>query len=190
MKSSRPNPKRVLAIDPTSRGFGFVVLESPTTPVDWGSKSAPPKEEAKALAKILELVRHYRPEVIVLEDPRGSRRCPRVQGLLDGVRRLATAEGLKSRWFKASRVKKVFRMFRAKTKHEIAHAVAQQVPELAAELPRFRKPWMSEDHRMAIFDAAALALTYFNSRLLRRSGVPEPRQKPTPEGRSASTQYE
>jgi len=26
---------------------------------------------------------------------------------------------------------------------------------------RHRKPWMSEDHRMAIFDATALALTFY-----------------------------
>jgi len=30
-----------------------------------------------------------------------------------------------------------------------------------ARLPRLRKPWMSEDYRMSIFDAVALALTIF-----------------------------
>jgi len=73
-----------------------------------------------------------------------------------------------------SRVKKVFAVFRANTKHEIAHAVAQQLPELAPRLPRFRKPWMSEDYRMAIFDAAALALTYFHSQPFSRDDVPKP----------------
>jgi hypothetical protein len=34
-------------------------------------------------------------------------------------------------------------------------------PELAPRLSRFRKPWMSEDYRMSIFDAVALALTFF-----------------------------
>ena len=79
MKSSKSNPKRVLALDPTSRGFGFVVLESPTMLVDWGVKTTRPKEEAKALAKVLEVIRHYQPEIIVLEDHRGSRRCARIQ---------------------------------------------------------------------------------------------------------------
>ena len=170
MKSSKTNSKRVLAIDPTSRGFGFVVLESPTTPVDWGVRSARPKEETKALAKVLELIRHYLPEIIVLEDCRASRRCGRVQNLLDGVSRLVVREGLKNRCIPISRVKKIFRTFRANTKHEIAHAVAQQLPELAPWLPPYRKPWMSEDYRMAIFDAAALALTYFQSRPVRHGG--------------------
>ena len=185
MKSSKPNLKRVLAIDPTSKGFGFVVLESPTTLVDSGGRAAGPKEKAKALAKILKLIRHYRPELIVLENPRGSRRCPRVQSLLDAIRRLATKEGLKSRWFPVSRVKKVFRTFRAKTKHEIAHAVAQQIPELAPLLPPYRKAWMSEDYQMSVFDAAALALTYFNSRLLQSGSVPQALPESVPEARKA-----
>jgi hypothetical protein len=173
MKSRKANPKRVLAIDPTSRGFGFVVLESPTTPIDWGVKAIRPKEEARTLAKVSELIRHYRPEIIVLEDYKGSRRCGRIQNLIERICRLSQAEGLKSRRIPGSRVKRVFHTFRARTKHEIAHAVAQQIPELAPRLPRYRKPWMSEDYRMAIFDAAALALTYFYSRPVWSRSVPE-----------------
>jgi hypothetical protein len=169
MTARTPNPKRVLSIDPTSRGFGFVVFESPTTLVDWGNKAIREQDEAKNLAKVLKLIRHYRPEIMVLEDHRGSRRCARVQSLLDGVCRLAATEGLKTHCVPVSRVKEVFRTFRANTKHEIAHAVAQQLPELAPELPRYRKPWMSEDSQMAIFDGAALALTYFHSRPLRKT---------------------
>ena len=30
-------------------------------------------------------------------------------------------------------------------------------------LPRFRKPWMSEDYRISIFDAVAFANAYFRS---------------------------
>jgi len=32
-----------------------------------------------------------------------------------------------------------------------------------ARLPRFRKPWMSEDSRMSIFDAVAFGLTCFQT---------------------------
>jgi hypothetical protein len=158
------NPKRVLAIDPTSRGFGFVVLESPATLVDWGVKVIRQPNETRAMARVLDLVRHYMPEIILVEDHnKGSRRCARIQSMLAGVGRLATEEGLKIRHVSVSRVKEVFRTFRAHTKHEIAHAVAQQLPELAPRLPPYRKAWMSEDYQMAIFDAAAFALTYFLS---------------------------
>jgi hypothetical protein len=173
MRSRNPDPKRVLSIDPTSRGFGFVVFESPTTLADWGCKAIRQQDEAKTLAKVLELIHHYRPGIMVLEDYKGSRRCARVQNLLDAVCRLATTEGLKTRCIPVLRVKKVFLTFRARTKDEIAHSVAQQLPELAPELPRYRKPWMSEGSQMAIFDAAALALTYFHSRPLRNRNVPK-----------------
>jgi hypothetical protein len=33
--------------------------------------------------------------------------------------------------------------------------------ELAPRLPRFRKPWMSEDYRMSIFDAVSWAVAQF-----------------------------
>jgi len=182
MSASKPNPKRVLAIDPTSRGFGFVVLESPTTLIDWGVKVIRQQNEARILGKVSKLIRHYTPEIIVLEDSKGSRRCQRIQSLLVSVARLAATDGLKIRCIPVSRVKKVFQTFRANTKYEIAHAVAQQLPELAPRLPRYRKAWMTEDYQMAIFDAAALALTYFHSRPLRNGPV----QKPVPAQPKAS----
>jgi hypothetical protein len=45
------------------------------------------------------------------------------------------------------------------TKFEIALAITKTFPELASRLPRKRKPWMSEDERMNLFDAVAFALT-------------------------------
>jgi Holliday junction resolvasome RuvABC endonuclease subunit len=167
--STGTNPKRVLAIDPTSRGFGFVVIESPTTLIDWGVKSVRKKEEAAILAKVSELIRHYQPEAIVVEDHNKLRRCPRIQSLLVAMAELAITLGLKSRRISPARVKKVFQTFGARKKYEIAQEVAKQLPDLAPRLPRYRKPWMSEDYRMAIFDAASLALTYFYSRPLRNS---------------------
>jgi hypothetical protein len=46
------------------------------------------------------------------------------------------------------------------TKYSIAEALAQQFPELAKKLPPHRKAYMSQDERMAIFDALALAVTH------------------------------
>jgi hypothetical protein len=42
-------------------------------------------------------------------------------------------------------------------------AIAKRFPELALRLPRFRKPWMSEDYRMSIFDAAGFALAFYSA---------------------------
>ena len=48
-----------------------------------------------------------------------------------------------------------------RNKNEIARFIAARFPELARSLPPERKPWMSEDSRMAIFDAAAFAFASF-----------------------------
>lgn len=59
-------------------------------------------------------------------------------------------------------------------KHDIAVAIADRFPELAPRLPRVRKPWMSEDYRMSIFDAVGLALisgAHVQSHLKSRRGL-------------------
>ena len=58
-------------------------------------------------------------------------------------------------------VRTCFASVGAGTKYEIAKAIATQIPAFAHRIPRFRKPWMSEDPRQSLFDAAALGLTYF-----------------------------
>ena len=126
--------------------------------------------------KGVERIRHYRPEILVQEDCAGhrSRRCPRIQRLLDQIRTRAVEAGVKSRSVSLEQVRRVFLTFGAEAKHQIAQAIAGQLPELAQHLPRFRKPWMSEDYRMAIFDAVAQAPTYFCSRPLRSRETPAP----------------
>jgi hypothetical protein len=160
------NRNRVLAVYPTYRGFGFAILEGPTTLMDWGVRSVRStsiEKEIGILSKITDLIRHYRPRSLILEKPawKGSRRCGRIRLLLASIQNHATWEGVKARGVSPEKLEKVFLTFGAVTKHQIARAVAQQLPELAIYLPRQRKAWMSEDYRMAIFDAAALALTYF-----------------------------
>ena len=44
------------------------------------------------------------------------------------------------------------------TKHTLAQIIARRFPEeLGHRLPPKRRPWESEDYRMGIFDAVALA---------------------------------
>ena len=58
-------------------------------------------------------------------------------------------------------IRTFFSEYDAITKYQIATTIAQWLPEFEPRLPPFRKPWMSEDYRMSIFDAVALALTFF-----------------------------
>ena len=46
-------------------------------------------------------------------------------------------------------------------KQTLAEVIAKHVPAFARHVPPPRKPWKSEDARMGLFDAAALALVFF-----------------------------
>src|SRR5439155_14396211 len=154
--SHRPGKETlVLSLAPTSRGLGFAVMEGPQRLVDWGVKSA-------CIAKAKELIRHYQPEVIVLEGCQGSRRGARVQQLIRSIVRLSKKKKITTRCFSRRKIQQSFPTADAATKREIAFAIVQQLPELAPQFPPPRQPWMTEDHRMTIFDAVSLALAFFH----------------------------
>jgi Holliday junction resolvasome RuvABC endonuclease subunit len=151
---------RVLAIDPSTRGFGFAVLEGPERLIDWGVKETRTDKNRRALKLMAELIEIYHPRVVVLEDysGKGSRRCDRASELIEQVSKLAWKRNIRVKRFSKADVKQTFAGSGAKMKYEIAIAISKRFPELAPRLPRFRKPWMSEDYRMSIFDAVALGL--------------------------------
>jgi hypothetical protein len=61
--------------------------------------------------------------------------------------------------FSRDQVMKTFIADGQGTKHALAEILAKRFPEeLGLQLPPKRKPWMSEDSRMGIFDAVALVL--------------------------------
>lgn len=153
---------RVLAIGPSTRGFGFAVLEGPNQLIDWGVKETKTDKTRRSLKLIADLIDQYEPAVVVLEDyaGKGSRRCRRIQGLISDISKLASKRKIRVRSFSRARVKQAFFECGTSTKYEIATAIATQFPELAPRMPRFRKPWMSEDYRMSIFDAMSFGLTF------------------------------
>src|SRR5215470_6070005 len=163
MSSAYTKDKRVLTIDPSTRGFGFAILEGPNRLIDWGVKETKTDKKRRTLQLIDELIEQYQPSVIVVEDytAKGSRRCGRIRELIDGIARLAVKRNVKVRSYSRLKVKQAFAEAGAMNKFEIALAIANRFPELVPRLPRFRKPWMSEDYRMSIFDAMGLSLTFF-----------------------------
>ncbi len=61
--------------------------------------------------------------------------------------------------FSHEHVRQVFFADGQGTKHALAEILAKRFPEeLGSRLPPKRRAWMSEDSRMDIFDAVALAL--------------------------------
>lgn len=171
--SDRPLTTRVLAIDPTTRGFAYVVFEGPELLLEWGlCQVRPEKKNARCIQRIEELFVRYTPEVVILEDYDGaeSHRRSRVRTLIRSVKGLARRRGIRERAFSRGEIRRAFAALGVTTKHSIARELAKRYPELAPRLPDARKCWESEDERMNLFDAASLALTYFERR----------RKRPTP----------
>lgn len=154
----RNTTRRILAIDPTHRGFGYVVLEGSDRLVDWGLRQWRRGKSSNAVDRVCNLIRRVTPDVLVIEDTRcdSCRRGERVREFLDRVA-AATISEVRVRRVAAAAVRARFSAAGAKNKDAVARILAAQFPELAPLLPPPRKPWKSEDERMAVFDAAALA---------------------------------
>src|SRR4051812_2518491 len=58
----------ILAVAPTTRGFGFCAMEIPCSLVDWGSKSVKGQKNVESVKKVRALVEYFRPSRIVLQD--------------------------------------------------------------------------------------------------------------------------
>lgn len=160
-----PLPPRILAIDPTSRGFGFAVLEGPGHLVDWGIRWVRRKNPAVRPDVFSDLLRLYRPERLIVEDcsDGACRRRIRARRFIAQLVAVAVASDLAVSYITIGSVHKLFGNHGKPTKHSTAKMVAEYFPELAPRLPPKRKPWMSETERMAIFDAVAFGMTHYFS---------------------------
>lgn len=155
----------VLAIYPFSRGFAFVLFEGPDSPFDWGVKEIKEKHKnTKTLAEIKKIIDRYRPEVLVIEDTtaKNSRRTSRIRKLYRMLVHLSKAEYVDLHRYSRAAVNSCFAAVGARTKYDIAKAIAIQIPAFTHRMPRLRRVWMSEDPRQSLFDAAALGLTYYS----------------------------
>ena len=131
--------------------------------VDWGLRDIREDKEQRTIEKLGDLLRLYRPSVLVLEDTDDpmSRRGPRIAQTLERICEFAAEKKVRVRALAPSKVRACFVPSGARTKHQIAGVICGGFPELAPYRPPRRRLWMSEDDRMAIFDAAALAATFF-----------------------------
>jgi len=156
----------VLAIYLSTRGFAFVLFESPLSPIDWAVKDIRrARKHERSLLGIAELVDRYQPGVMVLQDTsaRGTTRVRRIRVLNAAIIELAENAGIETIAFSRGEVMRSFASAGVTNKRGLAEAIATHIPAFERYLPPPRKPWMSEDSRMNLFDAAALALTFFQS---------------------------
>ena len=163
MPQTPTDPTRIFAVDPTTKGFGYAILETPFRLVDWGLAHVSGEKESGALARFEELLDQFRPDIVILEDSTapGSRRRPRVQKLLEKLRDTVRERGMAVHMIPRLAVIECFSApDKRATKFSITQNLAETFPELAPKMPARRKIWQSEDERIATFDALALAVTY------------------------------
>jgi Holliday junction resolvasome RuvABC endonuclease subunit len=150
-----------LSIYPTVRGFAYVLAEGPLNPIDWGTTEARgPEKNAKSLSAIEALVKRYRPDALILENTShaSSWRSLRVQKLTADICVFAQDYGIPIISVSREEIRAAFAPYGAETKDEIAEVIAERIPVLAVHQPPVRKPWMSIDARMGLFDAMAQLL--------------------------------
>src|ERR1039457_565210 len=155
---------RILAIALSARGFGFVVMEGQKTIIECGGRvAADGDKNAQSLAKMKKLLNFYRPGVLVLQDveAKGSRRAPRIKTLNRQIKRLAGNQKIEGKLISGKQLRSLLLGNPKGTKKEMAEKLAKDFPdEIASRLPPKRRLWMSEDSRMDIFDAVALAVVF------------------------------
>jgi len=156
----------VTAIYLNSRGFAFVLFEGELAPRNWGTIEARGKDkQERVLSRIDGLLSRYKPDVVVLQDTAqgGTDRPHRIRRLNETIAETAEKHGFPVSSFSRAEVREHFAYLGSVTKDTIAAAIAKHIPALERFLPPPRKVWKSEDARMGIFDAAALALTFFHA---------------------------
>lgn len=157
------NEATVFAVAPTSRGFGYILFASRAKPLDWGVKETRTDKNRRALEKIENMLWTIKPTVLVLEDHchRTCRRSDRVRHLLKHIAELGTARGLAVCSYSRRDIRDAFGK-KGKSKDMMATVIVEALPALRPWLPTKRRIWESEYHSMAIFEAAALAMTHYN----------------------------
>jgi Holliday junction resolvasome RuvABC endonuclease subunit len=152
----------ILAVYPNVNGLGYAVFEKHLRPVDWGMKTARKRKHVTMMRHATWLIHLFKPAMIILPVRStvmaGSQR---LQKIAAEIEKLATSCGMTVHWYSRSDIKAAFAQYGAESKDAIARAIARLLPEFEQHVPPVRKIWMSEDYRMGLFDAVALAMTFY-----------------------------
>lgn len=152
-----------LAVHPTSSSLAWIAFENPFTPHDWGAIATIKDKNATAIRAVERLLKRLEPETFVLEafEPREPEQVRRTTYLGRGLAALASDRGIDVEIYPHADVVACFSSVGARTRHEIAEAVLRHNEALSHELPKKRRAWETMPRKLALFSAAALALTHY-----------------------------
>lgn len=107
----------------------------------------------RKLKPILDL---HAPGLVVVRKRRANPEIEKaLMPVMQALREEVVSRSIGMRFVTAETVKQFFAARGCRNKHQIATVIAEWYPELAWRLPPKRKPWQSEPHSAALFDAAA-----------------------------------
>lgn len=167
----------VMAIYPNTRGFAFVLFEGSLSPVDWQVVEVRGRNKnKKCLEAIARRLAQFTPDALVLEDisRTGTRRARRIRELNEMTLELAWEAGIPAFMLPWDQIRQQFGAGQPVTKRFIAVSIVKHLPVFERYLPPIRKPWMSEDPRMGLFNAAVLGVTFFTAILSHSQPVGAP----------------
>jgi MinD-like ATPase involved in chromosome partitioning or flagellar assembly len=155
---------RVVALDLRSRKLGFAVLEGSRKLLDWGIKGCRTHRDLAHVAqkRIAPVLTLFAPSVVILEAA-SSRKAeePRREVISKAIQAEVLRRSIDLVFVRKDEIRDSLGKGEPITKQKIASHIVLLFPELTWELPQERKPWQSEHHNMAVFDAIALALAYW-----------------------------
>jgi hypothetical protein len=154
----------VLGFKPSSHGFAWVAFANPFSIHDWGMSEARGPKNERCLALLERVLDRLNPHLMVLETYEGREACQsaRIIRLCTAAAAMARDKGIEVVTFCKNDVQACFVNVGARTRYEIAAAIARSFEVLRHLLPNKRRAWESINRRMALFDAAALVQAHFN----------------------------
>lgn len=162
----------VLAFYPNARGFAYVLFEGAHSPVDWGGSDIRGKRKARTcLVRLGRIIDRYHPDILLLRDALPKSRSVEFRNLIGNAEQLANSRGVIALRVSRGEVRAAFAELGKPTRYVIAEAIANRIRIFAVLLPPTRRIWNGEDRRMGLFDAAALALTFFYQHRGRPAGA-------------------
>ncbi len=151
-----------MAVFPNARGFAYVTFESPLSPVDWGMTDLSGKRKnQKRLRRLTAILDRCGPDVLVLRDVSYEPRARYLPQLVRQIEQMAARRGIVTVRVSREQIQEAFAHLEAPTRYAVVCAIAKNIPMFEPFVPPARKIWKGEDRRMGLFDAAALALTFY-----------------------------
>jgi|SRR6185312_6099098 len=166
-----PEINSALAVWPSVAGFGWMMCSGPLAPIDYAVSQVARKvsgaraKNENCIERLEEHIVHYHPTVLLLEDFQSekSRRERRTRDLSLSMIALAAAYRIPARIISRKEIAGCFTSTKPETRYETALVVAEYFRQLGHRLPKPRQAWQSEKDNMALFNAAALAITHYMS---------------------------